>query len=73
MANKNLLAAGIVRDFRFTSKESYIAYCRGLIAKDREYQILESRLCQDGTVLARFVQQYNENLLINLPQSDLEV
>ena len=32
MANKNLLAAGIVRDFRFTSKESYIAYCRGLIA-----------------------------------------
>lgn len=73
MANKNLLAAGIVRDFRFTSKESFIAYCRGLSAKKHNYQVLESRLCQDGTVLARFVQQYNDNPIIELPQSDLEV
>lgn len=35
--------------------------------------ILESRLCDDGTVLARVIQQYNNADLIVLPQSDLEV
>lgn len=73
MANKNLLAAGIVRDFRFVSKGAYLTYCRGLHAKKIKFVILESRLCQDGTVLARFVQQYNQNPLIQLSQSDLEV
>ena len=73
MANKYLLAAGIVRDFRFTSRESYIAYLRGLDSKLQLHDILESRLCQDGTVLARIVTQYNGSPLIELPQSDLEV
>lgn len=73
MANKNLLAAGIVRDFRFNTVDAYRAYERGLIAKCVCYSVLETRLCQDGTVLARFVQQYNENPLIQLPQSYLEV
>lgn len=73
MANKYLLAAGIVRDFRFTSRESYIAYLRGLVVKPGLFQVLESRLCQDGTVLARIVTNYNSTSLIELPQSDLEV
>lgn len=73
MANKYLLAAGIVRDFRFTSKESFIAYLRGLDAKSGLFHVLESRLCQDGTVLARIVTNYNGSPLIELPQSDLEV
>lgn len=71
--NKQLLAAGIVRDFRFTSKQSYLAYLRGLDDRKHTFHVLESRLCQDGTVLARIVQQYNGTDLINLPQSDLEV
>lgn len=73
MANKNLLAAGIVRDFRFNTVDAYRAYERVLISKCVCFSVLESRLCQDGTVLARFVQQYNENPLIQLQQSDLEV
>lgn len=73
MANKYLLAAGIVRDVRFTSRESYIAYLRGLDVKPGLFQVLESRLCQDGTVLARIVTNYNSSPLIELPQSDLEV
>lgn len=72
MANKYLLAVGIVRDFRFSSKEAYSAYLRALDGF-RLYEVLESRLCQDGTVLARIVTQYNSSPLIELPQSDVEV
>lgn len=73
MANKYLLAAGIVRDFRFTSRESYIAYLRKLDSGPYIFHVLESRLCQDGTVLARIVTNYNGSPLIELLQSDLEV
>lgn len=73
MANKYLLAAGIVRDFRFTSYGSYIAYLRGLDARKQTYQVLENVLCEDDTILARIVVQYNGSPLIELPQLDLQV
>ena len=73
MAYKELLAAGVIRDFRFSCKQSYLAYCRNLSSRKIYYMILESRLCDDGTVLARVIQQYNNADLIVLPQSDLEV
>ena len=73
MANKHLLAAGIIRDFRFTSRQSYLAYLCDLDARKHNFQVLESRICVDGTVLARIVQQYNGSDLIQLLQSDLEI
>lgn len=71
--NKQLLAAGIVRDFRFSSYGSYIAYLRGLDNRKQTFQVLENVLCEDDTILARIVVQYNGSPLIELPQMSLQV
>lgn len=63
---KLLLAAGIVRDIRFCSKEAYQIYIRQLNQKGIIYEVLETRACHDGTFLARIVQQYNSVPLIQL-------
>lgn len=71
--NKQLLAAGIVRDFRFSSYGSYIAYLRGLDNRKQTFQVVENVLCEDNTILARIVFQYNGSPLIELPQMSLQV
>lgn len=71
--NKQLLAAGIVRDLRFTSQQSYRAYLIGLENKKILCQVLYSALCQDGSVIARIVTSYNGSPLIELPQCNLAV
>ena len=72
-ASVSVLAAGYVSDYRFSSIESYRAYVSKLFDKPYEFCILESRLCSDGSVLARIVRQHNGRPLIELPLSEMEV
>lgn len=70
-SSKSVLACALVTDYRFSSRGSYFSFLRLLCDKPYEFQVLESRLCEDGTVLARIVKQHNGCALIDLPQSDL--
>ena len=72
-SSMSVLASGIVVDYWFSSVESFRAYIAKLSVKPYTFQVLESRLCPSGFVLARIVRQHNGNKLIPLPQSDLEV
>jgi hypothetical protein len=63
---KELLAAGIVRDFRFRDVAAYNDYLKRLALHKQEYEVLERCPCQDGTVLARILVQYNDTPLIKL-------
>lgn len=72
-ASRVVLACALVVDYRFSSKFSYLSFLQQLSCKSYEYQVLESRICEDGTVLARIAKQHNGCHLISLPQSDLEV
>ena len=65
---RELLAAGIVRDFRFISQAEFKIYIYGLEHKHTEYKILETCSREDGSVLARIVQEYNTAPLIELYQ-----
>ena len=63
---RELLAAGIVRDFRFCSRLEYEIYLYGLKHQETEYKILDVCYCENGSVLARIVQEYNTAPLIEL-------
>lgn len=63
---RELLAAGIVKDYRFSSWTEYENYLEELEGKKITYKVLETHECQDGTVLARIVQEYNCSRLIEL-------
>ena len=71
--SKQVLACGLVTDYRFSSRQSYFSFLCQLDGKPYDFHVLESRLCEDGTILARIVKQHNGCDLIHLPQSDLEV
>ena len=63
---KELLAAGIVRDIRFRDVAAYNDYMKRLIMALQEHELLERCICDDGTVLARILVQYNDTPLIKL-------
>lgn len=63
---KQLLAAGIVRDFRFGCNADLDLYLNCLVYRRINYVILETSTCYDGSVLVRIVQQYNDVDLIDL-------
>lgn len=63
---KELLAAGIVRDIRFRDVAAYNDYMKRLNMTRQEHELLERRICDDGTVQARILVQYNDTPLINL-------
>ena len=66
MKRKELLAAGIVRDFRFRDEAAYHEYLEDLAYRGTEYEVLQREPSKNGTVLARIVTQYNDADLIDL-------
>lgn len=61
-----LLAAGIVRDFRFKSRTWYDLYLQELEAKNISYDVVQLETNNTGQILARIVTQYNAVDLIDL-------
>ena len=63
---RELLAAGLVKDYRFRSHEELELYIAELEHKKIRYEILEKHSCQDGAVLLRISVGYNQTPLIQL-------
>lgn len=63
---RELLAAGLVKDYRFINHEEYERYLHDLDNKKIRYQILECVARKDGTVLLRVSLGYNQTPLIQL-------
>lgn len=66
MKHKELLAAGIVRDIGFSSKDVFDFYLYDLDRKKILYKILDTYVRDDGSMIVRIVQQYNNVGLIQL-------
>ena len=66
MKRRELLAAGIVRDYQFANKHLFELHLMKLNGQHRRYEVLEKHECEDGRVLARIVEQYNDSPLIRL-------
>lgn len=63
---RELLAAGIVKDYRFSSWTEYENYLEELEGKKITYKVLETFHCQDDTVLVRIAVGYNSSRLNEL-------
>lgn len=63
---KDILAAGIVRDIRFDSSVRADAYLFRLDHLGFTYKVLQSCRCDDGTVILRVLQRFNDFDLIDL-------
>lgn len=63
---RELLAAGLVKDYRFSNHEEYELYLHELEHKKTRYEILEVVTRNDGTVLLRISVGYNQTPLIRL-------
>lgn len=66
MKRKELLAAGYVRDILFRDMEECEIYLGGLRNKMLAYKILDSFTRDDGSVIIRILQQYNNAPMIQL-------
>lgn len=66
LRQKEILAAGIVRDIAFIDSGRADLYLFNLDHKKVKYQVLDSHRCNDGSVILRIVQQYNRSSLIQL-------
>ena len=62
----HLLAAGVVRDILFCSMSDRDLYFSRLDGRKICYELLDTFERSDGTVIIRFVQQYNDTDLIQL-------
>ncbi len=63
---KELLAAGYVRDILFRDNSEYELYVYKLDHRHMQYKILDSLVRDDGSVIIRILQQYNNTPLIRL-------
>lgn len=63
---KEILAAGILRDIRFDSADRADEYLYRLDHLKITFQVLESCRCDDGTVILRVLQRYNDCDLIKV-------
>ena len=63
---KTLLAAGIVRDLEFDSRDLFHLYLYELDHRKIAYKVLDTFVRSDGSFIARVVQQYNGADLIQL-------
>ena len=63
---RELLAAGLVKDYRFINEEEFELYMYELDHKKIRYKILEKVTREDGTVLLRISVGYNQTPLIQL-------
>ena len=66
MKRKELLAAGYVKDFRFSDPGSLDLYLYQLAHRRIKFKILERCNSSDGSILIRIVLQYNDAPLIDL-------
>ena len=67
---KELLAAGYIRDILFRTGEDCQAYIYNLDQRKAEYKILDTYTRNDGSVIIRILQQYNNAPLIQLYEED---
>lgn len=63
---KELLAAGIVRDIQFRSKDVFDLYLYNLDHREVNYKVLDTFVRDDGSMIVRILQQYNNVDLIQL-------
>lgn len=70
MMAKELLAAGYVRDILFRDNSEYELYVYKLDHRKIQYKILDSTVREDGSVIIRILQQYNNSPLIQLYDED---
>lgn len=66
MKRRELLAAGMLRDFCFCSMDELEIYLHALDHRKVVYRVLETFERTDGSVLCRILQQYNSVDLIKL-------
>lgn len=66
MKKRELLAAGLVKDYRFINVGQYELYMQDLDHKKIRYEILEKVSREDGTVLLRISVGYNHTPMIQL-------
>lgn len=66
MPTKQLLAAGIVRDIQFRNKDAFDLYLYKLEYDKKVYQVLDTYVRKDGSIIVRILQQYNSSELIRL-------
>ena len=64
--SKILLAAGLVRDFEFSSAMELIRYVNRLDQRGVQWEELDRFSRPDGTVIIRILSQYNNADLIQL-------
>ena len=63
---RRLLAAGIVRDLEFDSRDRFYLYLYELEHRSIQYKVLDTHVRSDGSFIVRIVQQYNQADLIQL-------
>ena len=66
MRTKTLLAAGYVRDILFRSKDVFDLYLYDLDHRKAIYKVLDTFVRDDGSIIVRILQQYNNVDLIEL-------
>lgn len=66
MRRKELLAAGLIRDILFGSNDDVDLYIYKLEHQCDQYKILDRYDREDGSVIIRIMQQYNNVPLIEL-------
>ena len=63
---RELLTAGLIKDYRFINEDEYRLYIHELNYKKMRYQILEKVVRENGTVLLRISLGYSQTPLIQL-------
>lgn len=66
MKKRELLAAAIVKDYRFITQAEYNLYLYELKQKKIPYRVEETHQTQAGMILARISLKYNQTPLIQL-------
>lgn len=66
MKKKELLAAAIVKDYRFINPDELEIYLNELDHKKIRYEVLEKYITKAGPVLVRIAVGYNSSPLIQL-------
>ena len=66
MKVKTILAAGYVRDILFINQDAVDVYLHKLQHDLYEFKVLDKFTRDDGSVIIRIVQQYNNSPLISL-------
>ena len=70
MKRKTILAAGYVRDILFSQQDDLDLYLYALDRSGVEYEILDKLQRDDGSIIIRILQQYNQAPLIRLYNED---